>query len=337
MKQPVQPVDLLKLKASRLMALIRAHRSTILFVNNRRSAERLAATINELAHEQIAVAHHGSIAKEARLAAEQRLKSGDLPAIVATSSLELGIDMGSVDLVIQISSPPSIAAGMQRIGRAGHQVGAASKGIVLPKFRGDVLACAAASRRMMSGEVERTAFPRNPLDVLAQQIVAMVATRPSYADDLYATVRRAAPFHELPRKSFDGVLDLLSGRYPSDQFSELRPRVTWDRATGQVTARPGAQRIAVVNAGTIPDRGLYGVYLAGATGPAARVGELDEEMVFETKIDDVFLLGATSWRVTDITEDRVLVTPAPGEAARMPFWRGEGPGRPLEFGRAIGR
>jgi ATP-dependent Lhr-like helicase len=321
----------------RLVELIRSHHSTMLFVNNRRLAERLAAAINELAGEEIALAHHGSIAKETRRTIEERLKEGTLPAIVATSSLELGIDMGAVELVIQIESPPSIAAGLQRIGRAGHQVGAASKGIVFPKFRGDLLACAAASARMMAGEVEETRFPRNPLDVLAQQIVAMVATSPVTIDELFATVRRAAPYHELPWNSFIGVLDLLSGRYPSEEFSELRPRVNWDRATGLVTARRDALRVAVANAGTIPDRGLYGVFLADGERGATRVGELDEEMVFETAIGDVFLLGASSWRVLDITTDRVLVSPAPGEPGRMPFWRGDGPGRPLEFGRAIGQ
>lgn len=321
----------------RLVELIRSHRSTMLFVNSRRLAERLAAAINELAESEIALAHHGSIAKDTRQQIEERLKSGRLPAIVATSSLELGIDMGAVDLVIQIEAPPSIAAGLQRIGRAGHQVGAASKGIVFPKFRGDLLACSAAAARMMAGEVEETFYPRNPLDVLAQQIVAMVASRAETVDALYATVRRAAPFHELPRSAFESVLDLLAGRYPSDEFAELRPRVTWDRVTNVVTPRQGAQRMAIANAGTIPDRGLYGVFLADHDRAGARVGELDEEMVFETHVGDVFLLGASSWRVLEITADRVLVAPAPGEPGRMPFWRGDGPGRPLEFGRAIGR
>lgn len=320
----------------RLVELVRAHRSTMIFVNSRRMAEKLASAINELAGEELALAHHGSIARHTRLEIEDRLKRGQLPAIVATSSLELGIDMGAVDLVIQIEAPPSIAAGIQRVGRAGHQVGARSSGILFPKYRGDLLACAAAARRMMLGEVEETFFPRNPLDVLAQQIVAMVALGAVGVDELYQTVRQAAPFTDLPRPAFDGVLDLLAGRYPSDEFSELRPRLTWDRIGGRVSPRRGSQRIAVLNAGTIPDRGLYGVFLAGDQG-SSRVGELDEEMVFETHPGDVFLLGASSWRVTEITHDRVLVVPAPGQPGKMPFWHGDGPGRPLEFGRAIGQ
>ena len=320
----------------RLVELIRGHRSTMIFVNSRRLAERLATSINETAEEEIALAHHGSIAKDMRLQIEDRLKRGQIPAIVATSSLELGIDMGAVDLVIQIEAPPSIASGIQRIGRAGHQVGATSEGVVFPKFRGDLLACSAATRRMIAGEVEETFYPRNPLDILAQQVTAMAALETVAVDDVFAIVRSAAPFQELPRTAFEGVLDLLSGRYPSDEFSELRPRINWDRIKGELSPRKGTQRIAILNGGTIPDRGLYGVFLATDEGPSNRVGELDEEMVFETRPGDVFLLGASSWRVMDITHDRVLVSPAPGEPGRMPFWRGEGPGRPLEFGRAIG-
>ncbi|MBL9164410.1 MAG: DEAD/DEAH box helicase [Planctomycetaceae bacterium] len=321
----------------RLVELIRSHRSTMVFVNSRRLAERLAAAINELAEEEIAQAHHGSIARAKRVEIEDRLKRGDLPAIIATSSMELGVDMGAVDLVIQIEAPPSVASGMQRIGRAGHSVGASSSGVIFPKYRGDLLACSAATQRMIRGDVESTRYPRNPLDVLAQQIVAMVAMDPISVDELYAAVRGAAPFHDLPRSSFDGVLDMLSGRYPSDEFSELRPRITWDRLSGQLTPRKSSQRLAVLNGGTIPDRGLYGVYLAGDVGGnGTRVGELDEEMVFETHAGDVFLLGASSWRVLEITRDRVLVAPAPGEPGKMPFWRGDGPGRPLDFGRAIG-
>ncbi|MBI5498356.1 MAG: DEAD/DEAH box helicase [Deltaproteobacteria bacterium] len=321
----------------RLVELVRAHRSTMIFVNSRRLSERLAGALNEAAGEPLVEAHHGSISKEKRAEIEDRLKKGDLPAMVATSSMELGVDMGAVDLVIQVEAPPSVASGMQRIGRAGHQVGAVSKGVVFPKFRGDLLACAAAVSRMQEGEVESTAYPRNPLDVLAQQVVAMVAMEPMHVDEVYDLVRRAAPYAELPRGGFEGVLDMLSGRYPSDELSELRPRVTWDRVSGRLTARAGAQHVAITNAGTIPDRGLYGVYLATDAGAKSRrVGELDEEMVFESRVGDVFLLGASSWRIEDITHDRVLVTPAPGQPGRMPFWHGDRPGRPLEFGRAIG-
>ncbi len=321
----------------RLVELVRGHRSTMIFVNSRRLAERLANAINELAGEELAQAHHGSIARAKRVEIEDRLKRGQLPAIVATSSLELGIDMGAVDLVIQIEAPPSVAAGMQRIGRAGHHVGAPSTGVIFPKFRGDLLACSAATGRMLRGEVESTRYPRNPLDVLAQQIVAMVALDTLSVDELYATVRGAAPFHDLPRSLFEGVLDMLSGRYPSDEFAELRPRITWDRLAETITPRKAAQRLAVLNGGTIPDRGLYGVFLPGEAGaPGTRVGELDEEMVFETHAGDVFLLGASSWRVLEIDRDRVLVAPAPGEPGKMPFWKGDGPGRPLDFGRAIG-
>jgi ATP-dependent Lhr-like helicase len=233
----------------RLVELIRAHRSTMLFVNSRRLAERLAAAINDLAEEEIALAHHGSIAKDTRLHIEDRLKRGQLPAIVATSSLELGIDMGAVDLVIQIEAPPSIASGIQRIGRAGHQVGAKSTGIIFPKCRGDLLACSAATARMFAGDVEETFYPRNPLDVLAQQIVAMVALEAKSVDDVFATMRSAAPFHDLSRSAFESVLDLLSGRYPSDDFSELRPRVNWDRIRGEISPRKGSQRIAILNGG----------------------------------------------------------------------------------------
>ena len=329
----------------RLVELVRAHRSTMIFANSRRLAERLAGAINDAAGEEIALAHHGSVAREKRAEIEDRLKRGTLPAIVATSSLELGIDMGAVDLVIQIEAPPSIASGMQRIGRAGHSVGEVSRGVLFPKYRGDLLAAAAATARMSEGRVEETSYLRNPLDVLAQQIVAIVASpgpSPSRAaDDLFDLVRRAAPFADLPRASFDGVLDMLSGRYPSDEFAELRPRVTWDRIHGTLRAREGAGRVAIVNGGTIPDRGLYGVFLAGDGDGAdprrsRRVGELDEEMVFESQAGDVFVLGASSWRIEEITHDRVIVSPAPGQPGKMPFWHGDRPGRPLEFGAAIG-
>jgi ATP-dependent helicase Lhr and Lhr-like helicase len=320
----------------RLVELIRAHRSTMIFANSRRLAERLAAAINDTAGQELALAHHGSIAKEARLAIEERLKSGELPAIVATSSLELGIDVGAVDLVVQIEAPPSVASGLQRIGRAGHSVGAVSRGIIFPKYRGDLLAAATTTERMAAGKVEEMFYPRNPLDVLAQQIVATVGMEPTSASGLLAMVRGAAPFADLPQGSFEGVLDMLSGRYPSDEFAELRPRLTWDRESGTLSARAEAKRIAVINGGTIPDRGLYGVYLQDSEAKSRRVGELDEEMVFESRPGEVFLLGASSWRITEITHDRVLVVPAPGEPGKMPFWRGDRPGRPPELGRAIG-
>jgi ATP-dependent Lhr-like helicase len=323
----------------RLVELIRAHRSTMIFVNSRRLAERLAGALNELAGSEIALAHHGSVAREKRAEIEDRLKKGELPCIVATSSLELGIDMGSVDLVVQIEAPPSIASGLQRIGRAGHQISGVPRGIVFPKHRGDLLGSAAAAQGMAAGQVEETFYPRNPLDVLAQQIVAACAERPWKVDELYALVRRAAPFAELPRSSFDGVLDMLSGRYPSDEFAELKARLSWDRVAGTVRAREGAARVAVVNGGTIPDRGLYGVFLLGQSDgkTSRRVGELDEEMVFETRPGEVFVLGASSWRVEEVTHDKVLVSPAPGEPGKMPFWHGDRPGRPLEFGQVVGR
>ncbi|MEQ4303136.1 DEAD/DEAH box helicase [Plantactinospora sp. B6F1] len=410
----------------RVYDLVRSHRSTIVFTNSRRSAERLCARLNELAADEaeltphptdgiglprdptdgaglpdptdrvggrrpafgdrdrggrtapgrpaapprlpaeimaqsgaatgaapvIARAHHGSVSREERRHIEEALKSGQLPAVVATSSLELGIDMGAVDLVVQIEAPPSVAAGLQRVGRAGHQVGAVSRGVVFPKHRGDLLSCAVVAERMTDGAIEELHYPRNPLDVLAQQIVAMVALDEWRVADLTALVRRAAPFAELPDSALHAVLDMLSGRYPSTAFAELRPRLVWDRAADVLTGRPGAQRLAVTSGGTIPDRGLFGVFLAGAAttpdhgavsgGPsrrgrrAARVGELDEEMVYESRVGDVFLLGSSSWRIEDITPDRVLVSPAPGQAARMPFWKGDQLGRPVELGRALG-
>ncbi|MEU9506586.1 ATP-dependent helicase [Micromonospora sp. NPDC048170] len=376
----------------RVFSLVRSHRSTIVFTNSRRSAERLCARLNELAAGElesasasgarggdelepasaggsprpgadgwggpagpsrqpaevmaqagavagaapvIARAHHGSVSREERKHIEEALKSGQLPAVVATSSLELGIDMGAVDLVVQIEAPPSVAAGLQRVGRAGHQVGAVSRGVVFPKHRGDLLSCTVVAERMADGAIEELHHPRNPLDVLAQQIVAMVALEPWRVGDLAVLVRRAAPFAELPDSALHAVLDMLSGRYPSTAFAELRPRLVWDRATDTLTGRPGAQRLAVTSGGTIPDRGLFGVFLAGAER-AARVGELDEEMVYESRVGDVFLLGSSSWRIEEITPDRVLVSPAPGQAAKMPFWKGDQLGRPIELGRAIG-
>jgi ATP-dependent Lhr-like helicase len=321
----------------KLVELVRAHRSTLIFVNSRRLAERLAGALNELAGEPLVRAHHGSLARAQRTEIEDLLKSGRLSALVATSSLELGIDMGAIDLVIQVEAPPSVASGLQRIGRAGHSVGEVSEGVIFPKYRGDLVACAAVTAAMRQGKVESSRYPRNPLDVLAQQLVAMVAMERWSVDELYDTVRSAAPYAELSRPIFDGVLDMLSGRYPSDDFAELRPRVTWDRVNGAVTTREGAKRIAIANAGTIPDRGLYGVFLSGADKDKARVGELDEEMVFEAKPGETFLLGASTWRIDEITHDRVLVSPAPGQPGKMPFWKGEGPGRPIELGVAIGK
>ncbi len=320
----------------RLLELIRAHRSTLLFVNSRRLAERLAGALNELAGEILVRSHHGSLAREQRVEIEDRLKAGTLRALVATSSLELGIDMGAIDLVIQIEAPPSVASGLQRIGRSGHSIGAVSEGVIFPKFRGDLVACAAVARAMHDGAVEATRYPRNPLDVVAQQIVAMTAMDQWRVDDLFAAIRGAAPCAELSRAVFDGVLDMLSGRYPSDEFAELRPRITWDRTAGTVTAREGAKRVAIANGGTIPDRGLYGVFLIGAPPGSARVGELDEEMVFESSPGETFVLGASTWRIEEITHDRVLVSPAPGEPGKTPFWRGDRAGRPLELGLAIG-
>ncbi len=316
-----------------LLDLIRAHRSTIVFVNNRRSAERLASRLNELADEDLVRAHHGSIAREQRLEVEDALKDGRLRGIVATSSLELGIDMGAVDLVVQVEAPPSVAGGLQRIGRAGHQVGAPSVGKLIPKYRGDLLQMAVVAERMLSADIESTRYPRNPLDVLAQQLVAMSAVDEWRVEDLFDAVRRCASFAELSEDLFLAVLDMLAGRYPSDAFAELRPRIVWDRATNVIRAREGAGRLAIVSGGTIPDRGLFGVFMPDGT----RVGELDEECVYESRRGEVILLGASAWRIEDITRDRVVVVPAPGEHGKLPFWKAPGPGRPIELGRAIGR
>ncbi len=317
-----------------LLELVRAHRSTIVFVNNRRLAERLALRLNELAEEEIARAHHGSLAREQRTQIEEDLKAGRIPCLVATSSLELGIDMGAVDLVIQVESPKSVARGLQRIGRAGHSLGEVSRGRIFPKFRADLLESAVVAQRMRRGLIEETQIPRNPLDVLAQQIVAICADEEVEVDELYDLVRRAYPFADLSRAQLENVLDMLAGRYPSDEFAELRPRIVWDRTAGVVRGRPGARRLAVTNAGTIPDRGLFGVFLVGEGG--GRVGELDEEMVYEARAGQVILLGASSWRIEEITRDRVLVSPAPGVPGAVPFWKGEGVGRPYELGEAIG-
>ncbi|MBI5543391.1 MAG: DEAD/DEAH box helicase [Deltaproteobacteria bacterium] len=321
----------------RLLELVKAHRSTILFVNSRRVAERLANALNELAGETLVQAHHGSVARLQRLEIEDRLKAGQLRGLVATSSLELGIDMGAVDLVVQIEAPPSVASGLQRIGRAGHQVDAPSRGVLFPKYRADLLACAALTEAMHAGDVEPIRYPRNPLDVLAQQLVALASMEPVDVDEAYALVCRAAPFVELSRRAFEGVLDMLAGRYASDDFAELKPRLTWDRLKSTLRAREGAKQVAIVNGGTIPDRGLYGVFISGAPKGSARVGELDEEMVFESRVGETFVLGASSWRIEDITHDRVLVSPAPGVPGKMPFWHGDNIGRPLSVGRRIGQ
>jgi len=367
----------------RVLDLIEQHKSTIVFANSRRLAERLCGRLNELAAEraeaaeearaarvsaegprggrapaelmaqagvaagapaEVARAHHGSVSRLERVEIEEALKAGRLPAVVATSSLELGIDMGAVDLVIQVEAPPSVASGLQRVGRAGHNVGDISRGIIFPKYQGDLVQSAVVAERMRAGEIEELKIPHNPLDVLAQQIVAMTAVDDWVVDELEQTVRKAAPFGGLTRGILEAVLDMLAGRYPSEEFAGLRPRIVWDRVAGTIRARPGAQRLAVTNGGTIPDRGLFGVFLATGTGGSAdsgrqprRVGELDEEMVYESRVGDVFVLGASSWRIEDITPDRVLVTPAPGQPGKLPFWHGDTPGRPAELGRAIGQ
>jgi ATP-dependent Lhr-like helicase len=317
-----------------LLEFVQGHRSTIVFVNNRRLAERLALRLNELAEKEIARAHHGSLAREQRVEVEELLKKGEIPCLVATSSLELGIDMGAVDLVVQVESPKSVARGLQRVGRAGHRLDEPSKGRIFPKFRADLLESAVVVRRMKEGLIEETRVPRNPLDVLAQQIVAVCAQEEISVDELHDLVRRAWPFRELERRQLENVLDMLAGRYPSEEFAELRPRITWDRVAGLLRGREGARRLAVTNAGTIPDRGLFGVHLVEGGG---RVGELDEEMVYEARAGQTFLLGASTWRIEEITRDRVLVSPAPGVPGLVPFWKGEGIGRPYELGEAIGR
>ncbi len=361
----------------KVLDLIEAHRSTIVFANSRRLAERLCGRLNELAAEraqardeaaagldepggpppgppaqimgqsgaaagapaEVARAHHGSVSRQERAQIEEALKAGRLPAVVATSSLELGIDMGAVDLVIQVESAPSVASGLQRTGRAGHRVGDVSRSVIFPKYPGDLVEATVVVQRMRDGEIEELRVPRNPLDVLAQQIVAMVAMDDWQVGDVEQLVRRAAPFSGLTRGVLDAVLDMLAGRYPSEEFAELRPRLIWDRTTGTLRGRPGAQRLAVTSGGTIPDRGLFGVFLAGPQRQGRnshRVGELDEEMVYESRVGDVFVLGASSWRIEDITADQVLVSPAPGQPGRLPFWHGDTMGRPAELGRAVG-
>jgi ATP-dependent helicase Lhr and Lhr-like helicase len=371
---PPRPPSIWPHVENRILDLISEHRSSIVFANSRRLAERLTAHLNDLNAERlgdiagpfpppaqvmaqsgassgrdgsgspvIARAHHGSVSKEQRAQIENALKIGQLPCVVATSSLELGIDMGAVDVVVQVEAPPSVASGLQRVGRAGHHVGATSRGVFFPNHRGDLIAASVVVERMRQGAIEEVAELRNPLDVLAQQIVAIVSVEDAKAEELYALVRKASSFRHLPYSAFEAVLDMLSGRYPSEQFAELRPRLIWHRDTGVLAARPGAQRLAVTSGGTIPDRGLFGVFLVGegnASGrhaPGRRVGELDEEMVYETRVGDIFTLGTTSWRVEQITHDQVLVSPAPGSPGRLPFWKGDAPGRPLELGRAYGR
>jgi ATP-dependent Lhr-like helicase len=362
----------------RVLDLIQAHRSTIVFANSRGLAERLCGRLNELAADRaapdaeqeepgplplsharppaqimaqagsvsgapgvVARAHHGSVSRQQRNEIEESLKAGRLPAVVATSSLELGIDMGAVDLVIQVESPPSVASGLQRTGRAGHNVGDVSRGIFFPKYQGDLVQATVVTRQMLAGQIEQLRMPRNPLDVLAQQIVAMTAMDDWEVGALEQVVRRAAPFSGLTRPVLEAVLDMLAGRYPSEDFAGLRPRLVWDRTAGMLSGRPGSQRLAISNGGTIPDRGLFGVFLAGAQPDrpgrhSRRVGELDEEMVYESRVGDVFVLGATSWRIEDITADQVLVSPAAGQPGRLPFWHGDAPGRPAELGAAMG-
>ncbi len=324
----------------RILELIREHRSTIVFTNSRRLAERLAQRLNELAGEELVRAHHGSIAREQRLEIEEELKAGRLPALVATSSLELGIDMGAVDLVVQVESPTSVARGLQRIGRAGHHVGEPSKGVIFPKYRGDLLETAVVVKGMHEGAIEATVLPRNPLDVLAQQLVAMSIGERASVDELLAIVRRAAPFETLTREAMEGVLGMLAGAYPSDEFAELKPRLVWDRLTDTVEGRRDARTVAVTSGGTIPDRGLFPVFLEGEAGTSGRrVGELDEEMVYELRAGmhgDVVVLGASSWRVAEITPHRVIVNPAPGVPGKLPFWKGDTVGRPVDLGRQIG-
>ncbi|MGA7270884.1 MAG: DEAD/DEAH box helicase [Acidimicrobiia bacterium] len=317
----------------RILELINSHSSTIVFANSRRLAEKICGELNQLAGKEIARSHHGSVSHAQRSAIEEALKRGELKAVVATSSLELGIDMGAVDLVIQVEAPTSVTSGLQRVGRAGHQVGETSLARLFPKHRGDLLVSTVVSSMMVAGMVEAIRPPRNPLDVLAQQLVAAVVAEDRTAEDLYAMVVRAAPFSDLPRPLFDATLDMLAGRYPSDLFAELRPRLNWDRVSGSVTPRPGARQLAVTNPGTIPDRGLYRVTLPDGS----RVGELDEEMVYESRQGDVFLLGASTWRIAEIGIDRVEVVPAPGETgAKLPFWHGDVLGRSLETGKMVG-
>ncbi|HEY7820343.1 MAG TPA: DEAD/DEAH box helicase, partial [Vicinamibacteria bacterium] len=317
-----------------ILDLLRAHRSTLIFVNSRSLAEKTAQRLNELAESPLVRAHHGSLAHQKRNEIEEALKRGELKGIVATSSLELGIDMGAIDLVVLVESPGSVARGLQRVGRSGHSVGERSRGVLFPKFRGDLLECAVVAERMLAGEIEALRVPGSPLDVLAQQVVAICASGPRRVDEIHALVRRAFPYRELTREVLVSVVEMLSGQYSAADLADLRPRLAWDRARDVLSARAGAKMLSLLNAGTIPDRGLYAVHL-GEGGP--RIGELDEEMVYEARRGETFYLGASTWRIEAITRDRVIVSPAPGEPGKTPFWRGDGPGRPLELGRALGR
>ncbi|WP_314850495.1 DEAD/DEAH box helicase [Rothia mucilaginosa] len=352
----------------RIVDHIENNRSTIVFVNSRGLAEKLTAALNDIHLRRVlakqgidpedyaagicditevpplARAHHGSVSKEQRTLIEEALKGGTLRCVVATSSLELGIDMGHVDLVIQVAAPPSVASALQRVGRAGHRVGEISRGFFYPKHRGDLLGATVTLAGMRSGTLEPLTIPTNPLDVLAQQTVAACALGPISVDSWYEALRRSAPYAELPRALFDSVLEMLAGRYPSDEFAELRPRIIWDRTpteeapSGSIEGRPGAQRLAVTSGGTIPDRGLFPVYLVSGDeerGPK-RVGELDEEMVYESRAGEVITLGASSWRIEEITHDAVRVSPAPGQPARLPFWHGDRMGRPYALGVQTG-
>lgn len=352
----------------RIVDHIENNRSTIVFVNSRGLAEKLTAALNDIHLRRVltqrgidpedyaagicdiaevpplARAHHGSVSKEQRTLIEEALKGGTLRCVVATSSLELGIDMGHVDLVIQVAAPPSVASALQRVGRAGHRVGEISRGFFYPKHRGDLLGATVTLAGMRSGTLEPLAIPTNPLDVLAQQTIAACALGPISVDSWYEALRRSAPYAELPRALFDSVLEMLAGRYPSDEFAELRPRIIWDRTpteeapSGSIEGRPGAQRLAVTSGGTIPDRGLFPVYLVSGDeerGPK-RVGELDEEMVYESRAGEVITLGASSWRIEEITHDAVRVSPAPGQPARLPFWHGDRMGRPYALGVQTG-
>jgi len=311
---------------------IRAARTTLIFVNNRAQAERIAARVNALAAEEMALPYHGSLSRERRLLLEQRLKAGELRALVSTSSLELGIDIGSVDLVVQLQSPKRVANGLQRVGRAGHTLGVVSRGIFVPTFLDDAMELTGIVEAMRDGDVEPTRVVHNALDVLAQVVVAAVSVDEWTSAELFDLVRRAYPYHSLTRAAFDEVLAMLSGKYPSDLAAELAQRITWDRTTDRLSGSRASRMTAVISGGTIPDRGLYTVNLPDRT----RLGELDEEFVHESRVGDAFQLGSSTWRIASIEHDRVIVTPAPGAPARMPFWHGEYMARSFHLTRRIG-